>query len=101
MPIVEKICGVDIRGVDISENYVRLYGENTNRLAFIGTIENLPVELGTFDYIICITVLMYLDHGNLGKAASNLILPFHPWVNATDVKWIANRVKEVIEKAHE
>jgi 2-polyprenyl-3-methyl-5-hydroxy-6-metoxy-1,4-benzoquinol methylase len=78
IPIIEKFPGVDIRGVDISENYVRLYKENTNHLAFIGTIENLPAELGTFDYIICITVLMYLDHENLEKAVFNLILHLKP-----------------------
>ncbi len=78
IPIIEKFPGVDISGVDISENYVRLYKENTNHLALIGTIENLPAELGTFDYIICITVLMYLDHENLGKAVFNLILHLKP-----------------------
>lgn len=78
IPIIEKFPGVDIRGVDISENYVRLYQENTRHLASIGTIENLPAELGTFDYIICVTVLMYVDHENLEKAVFNLICHLKP-----------------------
>lgn len=78
MPIIEKFPAVDIRGVDISENYVSLYKKNTHHLAFIGTVENLPAELGTFDYIVCITVLMYVDRENLRKAVFNLILHLRP-----------------------
>ena len=78
IPIIEKFPDVDISGIDISENYVRLYKENTNHPAFVGSIENFPTELGTFDYIICITVLMYLGHENLGKAVFNLLLHLKP-----------------------
>jgi len=78
IPIIEKFPDVDIRGVDISENYVRLYQENTGHLASIGAIENLPAELGTFDYIICVTVLMYLDYENLGKVVFDLIIHLKP-----------------------
>lgn len=78
IPIIEKFPGVDIRGVDISENYIKLYQEHTHHFASIGAIENLPAELGTFDYILCITVLMYLNHVNLEKAVSNLIFHLKP-----------------------
>jgi SAM-dependent methyltransferase len=78
IPIIQKFPDVDIVGLDISENYVRLYKENTNRPAFVGAIENIPAELGNFDYIICVTVLMYLDGENLRKAISNLLIHLEP-----------------------
>jgi SAM-dependent methyltransferase len=74
IPIINKFPGVDITGLDISENYVRLYKENTHHPAFLAAIENIPVELGTFDYIICVTVLMYSDDERLKKAISQLFL---------------------------
>jgi len=78
IPIIEKFPNVDITGVDISENYVRLYKENTCHPAFVGGIENIPSDLGTFDYILCVAVLMYLDDENLGKAVFNLISHLKP-----------------------
>jgi SAM-dependent methyltransferase len=78
IPIIEKFPDVDIIGLDISENYVRLYKEKTNRPAFIGSIENIPAELGSFDYIICVTVLMYLNGENLKQAIANLLFHLKP-----------------------
>jgi 2-polyprenyl-3-methyl-5-hydroxy-6-metoxy-1,4-benzoquinol methylase len=75
IPIAEKFPNVDITGIDVSENYVKLYEENTHYPAFVGAIENIHDELGSFDYIICVTVLMYLDNESLRKAVSNLL--FH------------------------
>ena len=74
IPIINKFPGVDITGLDISENYVRLYKENTHRPAFVGALEHIPAGLGTFDDIICVTVLMYLDDERLKKAISQLFL---------------------------
>jgi SAM-dependent methyltransferase len=74
MAIIERFPDVDLTGVDISENYVSLYKKNTNQPAFVGAIENFPAELGTFDCIICITVLMYVDDENLGRAIDHLFL---------------------------
>jgi len=78
IPIIEKFPDVDIKGVDISENYVRLYKENTNHPAFVGSVESFPSELGTFDHIICVTVLMYLDGKNLEEAIFNLLSHLKP-----------------------
>ena len=75
MPIIEKFPNIEIVGLDLSNHYVTFYKENTNHLAWIGTIENIPEDLGVFDYIICVTVLMYLDNRKLNKAISNLL--FH------------------------
>jgi 2-polyprenyl-3-methyl-5-hydroxy-6-metoxy-1,4-benzoquinol methylase len=75
LPIINKFSNLDIIGLDISEYYVTLYKKNTNHPAWIGAIENIPKELGTFDFIICVTVLMYLDHDPLNQAISNLL--FH------------------------
>ncbi len=78
IPIIENFPSLDITGIDISENFVKLYKENTNHPAFVGTVENIPAALGTFDYIICITVLMYLDGENLKKAIANLLFHLEP-----------------------
>ena len=73
LPIINKYPNLDMIGLDISEHYATLYKKNTNHPAWIGTIENIPKELGTFDFIICVTVLMYLDHDPLNQAISNLL----------------------------
>jgi SAM-dependent methyltransferase len=78
MAIIERFPDVDLTGVDISENYVSLYKKNTSQPAFVGAIENFPAELGTFDWIICITVLMYVDDENLGRAIDHLFLHLKP-----------------------
>jgi SAM-dependent methyltransferase len=74
IPIIKKCPDVDIIGLDISENYVRLYKDNTHHPAFVGAIENMPGKLGFFDDIICVTVLMYLDDEKLQQAISQLFL---------------------------
>jgi 2-polyprenyl-3-methyl-5-hydroxy-6-metoxy-1,4-benzoquinol methylase len=76
--IINKFPGVDITGLDISENYVRLYKENTHHPAFVGALESVPAELGTFDDIICVTVLMYLPNEKLSQAVSNLLFHLKP-----------------------
>jgi 2-polyprenyl-3-methyl-5-hydroxy-6-metoxy-1,4-benzoquinol methylase len=73
LPLIEKFPNADINGLDISENYVKIYEQTTKRRAFVGTIENVSPEFGTFDYILCVTVLMYLDNGKLKEAASRLL----------------------------
>jgi 2-polyprenyl-3-methyl-5-hydroxy-6-metoxy-1,4-benzoquinol methylase len=75
IPILETFPNLDITGIDISEKFVELYKENTHHPAFVGTLEKIPAALGTFDYILCITVLMYLEGDSLKKAISNLL--FH------------------------
>jgi 2-polyprenyl-3-methyl-5-hydroxy-6-metoxy-1,4-benzoquinol methylase len=73
LPMLHKFSNLDMIGLDISEHYVTLYKKNTNHPAWVGAIENIPKELGTFDFIICVTVLMYLDHDPLNQAISNLL----------------------------
>jgi 2-polyprenyl-3-methyl-5-hydroxy-6-metoxy-1,4-benzoquinol methylase len=75
LPIIHKFPNLDIIGLDISETYVTLYKKNTNHPAWIGAIENIPEEIGTFDFILCVTVLMYLDPDQLNQGISNLL--FH------------------------
>jgi len=72
IPIKEMFPDAQLTGLDISENYVRLYKEKTGCEAFVATLEDMPPELGEFDYIICVTVLMYVDDANLKKAVDNL-----------------------------
>jgi len=72
LPIIQKLPQVQIIGLDISANYVNLYKQNTGRDAFVGTLESLPSEIGKFDYIIVVTVLMYLPKNDLKKVFSSL-----------------------------
>jgi len=78
MPIIEKFPAVNILGIDISEHFIELYKNGTGHPAFVTAVENIPVTLGTFDYIICVTVLMYLDGENLKKAVCNLLFHLNP-----------------------
>jgi 2-polyprenyl-3-methyl-5-hydroxy-6-metoxy-1,4-benzoquinol methylase len=76
--ILERFSEAEILGIDMCENYVKLYVERMGRPAWVERIENIPDRLGTFDYIICVTVLMYLDLENLRKAISNLLAHLKP-----------------------
>ena len=78
IPLIEKFPKIDITGLDISESYVLLYQEKTDHPALIGAIEDIPEDLGIFDYILCVTVLMYLDDDRLKKAISNLLFHLKP-----------------------
>jgi 2-polyprenyl-3-methyl-5-hydroxy-6-metoxy-1,4-benzoquinol methylase len=78
MPIIEKFPAVNIAGIDISEHFTKLYKTSTGHPAFVTAVENIPATLGTFDYIICVTVLMYLEGENLKKAISNLLFHLNP-----------------------
>ena len=76
--MIDKFPDAEIVGIDMCENYVKLYLERTGRTAWVERIEKLPDELGTFDYILCVTVLMYLNLENLGKSISNLLAHLKP-----------------------
>ena len=77
-PIIERFPDTEILGIDMCENYVKLFMDKTGRPALAERIENIPDQLGVFDYIICVTVLMYLDHGALRRAISNLLVHLKP-----------------------
>lgn len=78
LPLVKKFPQAQISGMDISPNYVKLYRENTGRDAFIGAIDAIPAELGTFDYIIVVTVLMYLPEERVTEVFSGLFAHLNP-----------------------
>jgi 2-polyprenyl-3-methyl-5-hydroxy-6-metoxy-1,4-benzoquinol methylase len=64
MPIIENFPLVRIKGIDISENYIRLFKENTKQDALQCKIEQYPFEQNQFDCILCSTVLMYVKKQN-------------------------------------
>jgi 2-polyprenyl-3-methyl-5-hydroxy-6-metoxy-1,4-benzoquinol methylase len=78
LPLVKKFPQAQISGMDISPNYVKLYRENTQRDAFIGAVDAISPETGTFDYIIVVTVLMYLPENKLKEAFSGLFAHLNP-----------------------
>lgn len=73
VPIIEKHPSAAITGIDISESYVKLYKQTTGRPAYVHEVEELPEHLGSFDYVVCVTVLMYLGEQEIVKAVRNLI----------------------------
>jgi SAM-dependent methyltransferase len=73
LPLLRKLPKAEITGMDISPTYVSLYKKNTGRNALVGSIENIPGDIGTFDVIICLTVLMYVNKTQLVPAVSNLL----------------------------
>ncbi len=73
MPIIENYPLVRIKGVDISENYIRLFKENTKQDALQCEIEQYPFEKNHFDCILCSTVLMYVKKQNHSFVLQQLI----------------------------
>lgn len=78
IPLIKRFPLAQIIGMDISSNYVKLYKENTGKEAYIGSIDAIPPELGNFDYIVVITVLMYLPENKLRKVFSGLFSRLNP-----------------------
>ncbi|MDQ5985963.1 MAG: hypothetical protein CSYNP_01681 [Syntrophus sp. SKADARSKE-3] len=73
VPLIEKFPEAKIIGMDMSPTYARLYHEITGREAFSGTIETIPHWTGPFDFIICVTVLMYMERKELSLSVSRLL----------------------------
>lgn len=72
IPLLQRNSKIGIVGVDISEHFVTMFKKNTNQPAFVGTIEELSEEAGRFDYILCITVLMYVEKEKIKTGMNNI-----------------------------
>jgi 2-polyprenyl-3-methyl-5-hydroxy-6-metoxy-1,4-benzoquinol methylase len=72
-PIIEKFPGSRIKGIDFSENYIKLFKENTKQDALQCDIEKYPFEKNYFDCILCSTVLMYVKKQNHSFILQQLI----------------------------
>jgi ubiquinone/menaquinone biosynthesis C-methylase UbiE len=73
LPISEKFPEAKITGIDISKNYVELFKKNTGENAFVGFAEDFSLQSDYYDYIICVTVLMYIDNDKIEKTISNFL----------------------------
>lgn len=74
LPVLKAFPCAKIIGVDVSPNYVDLFRKNTGQHAFVSRAEDIANnDLGLFDYIICVTVLMYLEQNVLETTLSNII----------------------------
>lgn len=69
----EKFPDANITGIDISKNYVELFQKKTGENAFVGFAEDFSLQSDYYDYIICITVLMYIDKDKIEKTISNFL----------------------------
>ena len=72
-PILEKFPEAKITGIDISKNYVELFRKNTGENAFVGFAEDFSLKSDYYNYIICVTVLMYIDKDKIEKTISNFL----------------------------
>jgi len=73
LPILEKIPEAKITGIDISKNYVDLFKKNTSAQAFVGSAEDFSLQTDYYDYIICVTVLMYINKNKFEKTIANFL----------------------------
>jgi ubiquinone/menaquinone biosynthesis C-methylase UbiE len=71
LPLSEKLPEAKITGIDISKYYVELFKKNTGQNAFFGFAEDFSLQSDYYDYIICITVLMYIDKDKIENTMSN------------------------------
>jgi SAM-dependent methyltransferase len=71
--ILKQFPKSELTGMDVSATYVDLYKKNTGRNAFQGNIGSFPEDSGSFDLIICVTVLMYLPQQELKPAIGEML----------------------------
>jgi SAM-dependent methyltransferase len=69
----EEYSDLDVTGMDVTENFVKLYKKHTGYDAFIGNVESLPDDIGTFSHILCVTVLMYVAEDRLDETVAGLL----------------------------
>jgi ubiquinone/menaquinone biosynthesis C-methylase UbiE len=73
LPILDKFPETKITGIDISKNYVDLFKKNTGAQAFVGSAEDFTLQSDYYDYIICVTVLMYINKNNFENTIANFL----------------------------
>jgi len=73
LPVLQTFPRAKITGIDISQNYVDLFRQNTGQDAFVSFVEDIGSDLGLFDYIVCVTVLMYTSDDNLENTFKNIL----------------------------
>jgi SAM-dependent methyltransferase len=78
LAIAERFADAHIIGIDVSRTFVDLFREKTGRPAFIGEVNRLPNNMGLFDCILCITVLMYVDRDNIEPSLRDLLSHLTP-----------------------
>jgi len=78
MALTKSLPELKITGLDMSENYVKLYQEHTGRKAFKGIVEKFPKELQRFDCILCVTLLMYVSSDKLQQVFNEMLTHLTP-----------------------
>lgn len=75
--IQDDLPRAKIFGVDVAQNYLRLY-HDTGCSGVRAQVEDLPIKPGTFDSVVCVTVLMYVAQDQLHNAVENLVRVVKP-----------------------
>ena len=73
LPLLERFSALQLFGIDLSTHYVELYKKSLKHPALACSIQNLPSDLGVFDCILVVTVLMYIPKQDLEAAISGII----------------------------
>lgn len=73
LAIKQHYSDIEVVGFDVSANYVRMYEDNTHCRAYLGKLENVSKEIGKYDYIVCVTVLMYIDNSSYSMVIYDLL----------------------------
>ena len=71
--ILEHHPGATITGVDLAQPYVDLFQQRTGQRGIVGNVESLPEDLGSFDFIVCVTVLMYVGKSDIDPTLRKLL----------------------------
>ena len=72
LTILKKNKDQQVEGMDISKTFTELYRSNTGKPAFAGSLEDFPENMGTYDYLMCVTVLMYVPGNKMEIAVKNM-----------------------------
>lgn len=74
--IVKKHRDAKISGIDLSEHFVKLFNRRMKgrEKAVVADMRNLPFKMATFDFVYCVTSLMYLSSKKDQKQAISEML---------------------------
>lgn len=73
LPIISRYPNIKICGIDISENFIKLYKQNTGHNAQLLQLEQISQIKEKFDLIFCVTVLMYIEKDSVQPVIKSMI----------------------------
>lgn len=71
--LLDKFPNINITGLDISHTFLKIYKKTLKSPVVLGNIDHIPLKPTHFDFIICVTVLMFVEDDKLHRAVDNLL----------------------------